>query len=104
MKTFVLGKEDFLDYVPKSWIHEEKFRYIWLHKNYKLVFDKRHYILKENFELEENTNNIVDKQCVFIQTTLRDNLDKITCSKMISIKYFIENLFDILFLPDVPFS
>ena len=77
MKTFVFRKKDFLDYVPKSWIHKEKFIYVWLHKNSKFLFDKRHYILKENFELEENTNNIVDKQCVFIQTTLRDTLDKI---------------------------
>ena len=77
MKTFVFRKEDFLDYVPKSWIHEEKFRYIWLHKNSKFVFDKRHYILKENFEMGENASNIVDKQFVFIQTTLRDNIEKI---------------------------
>ena len=77
MKTFVFKKEDFLDYVPKSWIHEEKFRYIWLHKNSKFVFDKRHYILKENFEMGENASNIVDKQFVFIQTTLRDNIEKI---------------------------
>ena len=77
MKTFVFRKEDFLDYVPKSWIHEEKFRYIWLHKNSKFVFDKRHYILKENFEMGENASNIVDKQFVFIQITLRDNIEKI---------------------------
>ena len=83
MKTFVFRKEDFLDYVSKSWIHEEKFRYIWLHKNSKFVFDKRHYILKENFEVGGNASNIVDKQCVFIQTTLRDREDNIIAKRSV---------------------